>query len=52
MDVRAVMKLLAEKNYAGPCIIEQDWSSTQIEEPVFLARKNLQFLQSLSGGVQ
>ncbi|HEX7916988.1 TIM barrel protein [Rudaea sp.] len=52
VDVRAVMKLLAEKNYAGPCIIEQDWSPTQTEEPVTLARKNLQFLRSLSGGVQ
>jgi inosose dehydratase len=52
VDIPAVMSLLAEKEYAGPCIIEQDWSPSQMEEPVALARKNLQFLKSLSGDVQ
>ncbi|WP_347262434.1 TIM barrel protein, partial [Rudaea sp.] len=52
VNIPEVMQLLAGKKYAGPCIIEQDWSPTQTEEPVFLARKNLQFLQSLSGDVQ
>jgi len=52
VNMAEVMGLLAEKAYAGPCIIEQDWSPTQTEEPVVLARKNLEYLQSLSGGVQ
>jgi inosose dehydratase len=52
VDIPAVMNLLAEKRYAGPCIIEQDWSPLQTQTPLALARKNLQFLKSLSGDVQ
>jgi len=48
VDISAVMRLLAEKNYPGPCIIEQDWSPAQTEEPIVLARRNLEFLKSLT----
>jgi len=48
VDIPAVMRLLADKGYDGPVIVEQDPARDAAETPEALARRNLTFLmQSL-----
>lgn len=45
VDIRAVMRLLAENGYDGPVVVEQDIAENATETPLELARRNLAFLQ-------
>ncbi|MBK1866927.1 sugar phosphate isomerase/epimerase family protein [Aestuariivirga sp. YIM B02566] len=47
VDIAAVIALLKEKAYEGPCIVEQDPSDNATETPEALAARNLIYLQDL-----
>ncbi len=44
--MRAVIRLLEEKGYDGPVVVEQDIAKDAAETPLQLARRNLAFLQA------
>ncbi len=45
VDIKAVMRLLEEKGYDGPVVVEQDIAENAAETPLQLARRNLAFLR-------
>ena len=45
VDMRAVIRLLDEKGYDGPVVVEQDITKHAAETPLQLAKRNLAFLQ-------
>lgn len=47
VDIPAVIALLREKGYAGPCIVEQDPSEDAAETPEALAARNRIYLEGL-----
>ncbi len=44
VDIRAVMRLLSERGFAGPVVVEQDVMADDATPPLVHARRNLQFL--------
>ena len=48
VDIRAVMNLLAARNFAGPVVVEQDIATDASETPLQLATRNLAFLDGLA----
>ena len=47
VDIPAVIALLKEKGYSGPCIVEQDPSEDAAETPEALAARNRIYLEGL-----
>lgn len=47
VDIRAVMRFLATKNYAGPVVVEQDVAERAAETPLQLAKRNLAYMQAI-----
>ena len=47
VDIAAVVALLKEKGFSGPCIVEQDPSDNAKETPEALAARNLTYLEGL-----
>ena len=48
VDIRAVMRLLNERNFTGPIVVEQDVSEDAAETPLALAARNLTFMEGIS----
>lgn len=46
VDIRAVMRLLEERGYAGPVVVEQDPSDNPADSPLALAARNRRFLEA------
>ena len=49
VDIRAVMRLLAERGFAGPIVVEQDVASDAAETPLQLATRNLTYVNAIAG---
>lgn len=49
VDIRAVMRLLAERGFAGPIVVEQDVASDAAETPLQLATRNLAYMSTIAG---
>jgi inosose dehydratase len=47
VDIRAVMRLLDERGFAGPVVVEQDVAENAAETPLDLARRNLDYIRGL-----
>ncbi len=47
VDIAAVMRMLKERGFSGPVVVEQDYFETSGESPAALARRNAEFLKSL-----
>ncbi len=47
VDIRAVMRFLADQGYDGPVVVEQDLSDDAAETPFQLAKRNLAFLRTV-----
>jgi inosose dehydratase len=48
VDIRAVMRLLAERGFAGPIVVEQDVASDAAETPLQLAARNLAYMNAIA----
>lgn len=48
VDIRAVMQLLADHNFAGPVVVEQDVARNAAETPLQLAARNLAYVNDLA----
>jgi inosose dehydratase len=48
VDIRAVMRLLAERGFAGPIVVEQDVASDAAETPLQLATRNLAYMNTIA----
>ena len=49
VDIRAVMRLLAKRGFAGPIVVEQDVASDAAETPLQLATRNLTYVNAIAG---
>ena len=49
VDIKAVMRLLAERGFAGPIVVEQDVASDAAETPLQLAARNLAYMSAIAG---
>lgn len=47
VDVRAVMRLLDERGFEGPVVVEQDIAKNAAESPLDLARRNLDYIRGI-----
>jgi inosose dehydratase len=47
VDIREVMRLLAERGFSGPIVVEQDVAADATETPLQLAARNLAYMQSI-----
>lgn len=47
VDIRAVVALLEARGFTGPVVVEQDPADDPTENPMTLARRNLDYLQGL-----
>lgn len=47
VDIKAIMRFLAEKHFVGPIVVEQDVAENASESPLELARRNLHFVRTL-----
>jgi Sugar phosphate isomerases/epimerases len=47
VDIRAVMRLLAERGFAGPIVVEQDVAENAAETPLQLAARNLAYMNGI-----
>jgi inosose dehydratase len=47
VDIQAVMRLLNERGFAGPIVVEQDISENARETPLELAARNLAYMQAI-----
>jgi inosose dehydratase len=47
VDIRAVMRLLDERGFDGPVVVEQDVAENAVETPLDLARRNLDYIRGL-----
>ena len=47
VDIQAVMRLLDERHFAGPIVVEQDVSENAAETPLELAARNLAYMQAI-----
>lgn len=48
VDIRAVMRFLAEQNYSGPVVVEQDVAAGATETPLQLAARNLAYMNAIA----
>jgi len=48
VDIRAVMRLLAARGFAGPIVVEQDIAETATETPLQLAARNLTYMDGIA----
>jgi inosose dehydratase len=48
VDIRAVMRLLAARGFAGPIVVEQDVAENAAETPLQLARRNLVYMEGIA----
>lgn len=48
VDIRAVMRLLAARGFAGPVVVEQDVAADAAQTPLQLATRNLAFMNELA----
>ena len=48
VDIKAVMRLLDERNFSGPIVVEQDVSESSAETPLELATRNLVYMKAIS----
>lgn len=48
VDIKAVMRLLAERHFAGPIVVEQDVATDAAETPLELARRNLLYMNGIA----
>ena len=49
VDVRAVMRVLGDRGFDGPVVVEQDVAENATETPLELARRNLEYLSGVVG---
>jgi inosose dehydratase len=49
VDIREVMRLLAQRGFAGPIVVEQDVAADATETPLQLAARNLAYMQAIGG---
>ena len=47
VDIRAVMQLLVDRNFAGPIVVEQDVAKDAAETPLQLAARNLAYMNAI-----
>lgn len=47
VDIRRVMQMLVERNFAGPIVVEQDVAENAAETPLQLAKRNLEFMKEI-----
>ena len=47
VDIQAVMRLLAERGFAGPIVVEQDVAANATETPLQLAARNLAYMNEI-----
>jgi inosose dehydratase len=47
VDIRAVVQFLEQQRFAGPIVVEQDLAENAAETPLALARRNLDYLNSV-----
>lgn len=48
VDIRAVMRLLRDRNFAGPIVVEQDVAANAAETPLQLAARNLAYMNGIN----
>ncbi|HTN61476.1 MAG TPA: sugar phosphate isomerase/epimerase, partial [Devosia sp.] len=48
VDIRAIMRLLDERGFAGPIVVEQDVATDATETPLQLAARNLNYLNDIA----
>lgn len=48
VDIQAVMRLLAERGFAGPIVVEQDVAADATETPLQLAQRNLAYMNDIA----
>ncbi len=48
VDIRAVMRLLAERGFDGPVVVEQDVAAEASETPLELAARNLTYVKEIA----
>ena len=48
VDIQAVMRLLAERGFAGPIVVEQDVAANATETPLQLATRNLAYMNAIA----
>lgn len=48
VDIRAVMRFLADQGYDGPVVVEQDVADAPTETPLQLARRNLAYMNEIA----
>lgn len=47
VDIRAVMRLLDDRGFAGPIVVEQDVAANATETPLQLATRNLAYMNAI-----
>lgn len=48
VDIRAVMRLLEDRGFSGPIVVEQDVAENAAETPLQLAARNLRFMEGIA----
>ena len=48
VDIQAVMRLLADRGFAGPIVVEQDVAANATETPLQLATRNLAYMNAIA----
>jgi inosose dehydratase len=48
VDIRAAVRLLEDRGFDGPVVVEQDMAETAAESPLELARRNLDYLKGIA----
>ena len=48
VDIQAVMRLLAERGFTGPIVVEQDIAADAAETPLQLAARNLAYMNAIA----
>jgi inosose dehydratase len=48
VDIQAVMRLLAERGFDGPIVVEQDVAENAKETPLQLAARNLVYMEGIA----
>lgn len=48
VDIQAVMRLLADRGFEGPVVVEQDMAENASETPLQLAARNLAYMNGIS----
>jgi len=48
VDIRAVMRLLADRGFTGPVVVEQDVAANATETPLQLAKRNLAYMREIA----